>query len=267
MVRQAQTYLGKEPFVFYLGDNIVLNSIGAFIEEFETKKLNCLLALSKVPDPTHFGVPVIEGDRIVKVIEKPTNPVSPYAVTGIYLYDHHIFDAVADLKPSSRGEYEISDAHTWLIEHGFNVGFREITGWWKDTGRAEDLLEANRLLLSSLKTHIAGDIGKNVSLQGPVVLGNGTIVDGRSLIRGPVIVGENCVIRDSYIGPFTSVGNRVELYNAEVEQSLVFDDADIHVPSRIVDSIIGANATIIPAHSTLPSGHKLLIGSNSLVEL
>lgn len=267
VVRQAEPFLGKSPFVFYLGDNIILGSIKKLVDQFKKEKLSCMLALAEVLDPTHFGVPVIENGKITKVIEKPATPPSPYAVTGIYLYDAQVFKAVKALKPSARGEYEISDAHTWLINKGYKVGYRKITGWWKDTGRAEDLLEANQLLLHDIRKKVAGKVDKDVSVQGNLVLGKRSAVQGKSVIRGPVSIGEGCVIRDSYIGPFTSIGNNVEVYGAEIENSIVFDHSDIHTNTRIVDSLIGANSSLISAHETLPSGHKLVIGSNSMVEL
>lgn len=266
-VRQAQQFIGCSPFILYLGDNIILSSIRKFAEYFKNAKLNCFLALSKVSNPSHFGVPVIKDSQIKEVIEKPQKPPSPYAVTGIYIYDKNIWPAIKQLKLSSRGEYEISDAHTWLIRKGFKVGYKEITGWWKDTGRAEDLLNANQLLLLKLKENVMGKIDKSVVMQGNIKIGKRTVIQGQTILRGPLVIGENCVIRDSYIGPFTTVGNRVELYNAEVERSIIFDDADIHTNARIVDSLIGANSTIISSHQSLPSGHKLIIGSNSMIEL
>lgn len=267
VVRQAEPLIGKSPFVLYLGDNIVLESIKRFVNYFEREKLNCFLACAKVSNPTQFGVPILKNGQIIEVIEKPENPSSPYAVTGIYIYDKQVFKAISHLKPSKRGELEISDAHTWLIKNGFKVGYKEITGWWKDTGKAEDLLEANQLILRELKGSIKGIVEEGVVVQGRVKIGKKTVVGGRSMIRGPAIIGEGCTIEDSYIGPFTSIGNRVEIYGGEMEHSIVFDDVDIHTDARIVDSILGTNTTIISAKETLPSGHKLIVGSNSMIEL
>ena len=267
VVRQAKDFLGDSPFILYLGDNIILGKIKRYVDYFKKEKLNCFLALSKVADPTHFGVPVIVDGKITKVVEKPAKPASPFAVTGIYIYDSNIFEAISHLKYSARGELEISDAHSWLIKHGFKVGFREITGWWKDTGRSEDLLEANQLLLSEIKRQLDGKISDDATVQGRVKIGRGTKIGGKSIIRGPVVIGENCVINDSYIGPFSSIGNSVEIYGAEIENSIVFDHADIQTSARIVDSLIGLNTTIVSAHKSLPSGHKLIVGSNSLIEL
>jgi len=267
VVKIAEDFIGKDSFVFYLGDNIILNDIKPFVEKFEKEKLNCLLALSKVKDPQRFGVPEIINGKILKIEEKPQNPKSNFAVTGIYVYDHHIFEAVNAIKPSARGELEISDAHQYLLDHNLEVGYSEITGWWKDTGKPIDLLEGNQLVLNYTETEIDGEIEERVTIQGKVKIGKGTKIIGNSVIRGPIVIGENCVIKDSYIGPFTSIGNRVEIYGAEIKNSIIFEDADINCNKRITDSLIGVNATITPVHETLPSGHKLLVGDNSFIEL
>lgn len=268
-VNEAHDFLGDEPFIFYLGDNIILGSIVNFVEKFKKEKRNCLLALSKVKDPHRFGVPELKDGRIVRVDEKPTNPKSDYAVTGIYVYDSNFFEAYKHIEPSERGEYEISDIHTWLIENKFDVGYEEITGWWKDTGKPEDLLEGNQLLLNEMpaKPHKDVEIHPDARIQGKVVIGEGSVIGPHTLIRGPVAIGKGCKIEASYIGPYTSIGNEVEVYNTELEHSVVFDYADINCSKRIVDSLIGMNATITAVHETLPSGHKLIVGDNSVVEL
>ncbi|HJV33030.1 MAG TPA: glucose-1-phosphate thymidylyltransferase [Patescibacteria group bacterium] len=269
VVENAKAFLGDEPFLFYLGDNIILGKLDRFVEKFEREKLNCLLALSKVKDPQRFGVPQIQDGRIVRVDEKPSEPKSDYAVTGIYVYDKSFFEAFAHIQPSARGEYEISDVHTWLIEHGKAVGYEEITGWWKDTGKPEDLLEGNQLLLNEMveASREGAEIDATAVLQGKVSVGKGTVIGARALIRGPVAIGENCRIENSYIGPYTSIGNGVEIYNTEIEHSVVFDDVDLNCSTRIVDSLIGTNATVASAHSTLPRGHKLVVGDNAVVEI
>jgi glucose-1-phosphate thymidylyltransferase len=212
-------------------------------------------------------VPLIQNGKIIEVVEKPENPLSPFAVAGIYIYDKNVFRAIKELKLSARGELEISDAHTWLIKNKCKVGFKEITGWWKDTGRSEDLLEANQLLLSGIKKGIQGTIEEKVVVEGTVQIGKDTVVSGKSVVRGPSVIGEGCVIKDSYIGPFTSIGSKAQMYGAEIEHSIIFDEVVIHSNTRIVDSLIGVNSIITPAHASLPSGHKLIIGSNSMVEI
>lgn len=269
IIKNAKDFLGDEPFIFYLGDNIILGSIVPFVEKFKASGVNCLLALSKVKDPQRFGVPELRDGRIVRVDEKPAEPKSDFAVTGIYVYDANVFKAVEAVQPSARGEYEISDVHTWLIDHGYAVGYEEITGWWKDTGKPEDLLEGNQLLLNEMTSvsREGAKIDDAAVLQGKVSVGKGTTIGPRSLVRGPVIIGENCRIENSYIGPYTAIGNGVEIYNTEIEHSVVFDDVDLNCSTRIVDSMIGMNATVASAHSTLPRGHKLVIGDNAIVEI
>ncbi len=257
VVWQARDFIGDEPFVFYLGDNIVLSPLGGFIEKFKNEKLNCLLTLSRVKDPQRFGVPEIEDGKIIRVEEKPAEPKSDFAVTGIYIYDKNFFESYKHIKPSARGEYEISDVNTWLIGNNLNVGYEEITGWWKDTGKPEDLLEANQLLLNQ---SLAAETGK-------IKIGKGTVIDPDAVIKGPVIVGDGCVIKNARIGPNVSVGNNVEVYNSEIENSIIFDEVDINCNARIVDSLVGKNALILSAHQSKPDGHKLIIGDNAMVEL
>lgn len=265
-----QGYLKDESFLMYLGDNIVLGSLVPMLEKFERESLNCLLALAKVRDPQRFGVPEIKGGRIVRVAEKPQEPMSDYAITGIYLYDKHALDAVETLEPSARGEYEITDVHQYYIDRGLRVGYEETSGWWKDTGKPEDLLEANQLLLNEMpRTEgvMLGDPDSNATIQGKVRIGRGTKIGPHVLIRGPVVIGEDCVVNNSYIGPYTSIGNRVVIDGAEVEHSILFDDAEVICPRRIVDSIIGYRARVCNVNSSLPQGHKLIVGDHTVVEL
>lgn len=268
VIKVAKNFLGDDDFVFYLGDNIILGDVKDFVDTFYKQKLNALLALSKVKDPERFGVPRIEDNRIIEVIEKPNNPPSQYAVAGIYIYDKNIHNIIENLAPSQRGEYEISDAHTELIKQGFHVGYSEITGWWKDTGKPQDLLEGNQLLLAQIKNStIKGDIDKSVTVEGIVIIEKGVQVKGKSFIRGPVIIGQNSIIEDSYIGPYTSIGNDCKIKNSEIEHSLLMNNININSSKRIVDSIIGNGVVVTDKEDTFPKGHKLVIGDNSQVEL
>jgi len=270
ILKMAQPFLGDEDFIFYLGDNIILGSITQFVDKFRNERPNGLLALSKVKDPQRFGVPELQDGKIVRVDEKPSNPKSDFAVTGIYVYDSNVFKAVNAIEPSPRGEYEISDVHTWLIQNGYAIGYEEITGWWKDTGKPEDLLEGNQLLLAEMTREQAANEGEcdpDVIIHGRVQIGKGTVVRGRCLIRGPVTIGENCVIDRSYIGPYTAIGNNVTVRNTEIEHSVVFDEVKIDCSKRIVDALIGRGATVVSAAETLPAGHRMVVGDNSTVEL
>jgi len=266
VVKISQKFIGKEDFIFYLGDNMVVGGVKRFIDEFEKSDCNCFLTLAKVKDPERFGVPVIKNGKIIKVEEKPKMPKSQYAVAGIYIYDSKIFEAVKNIKPSQRGELEISDAHTYLIEKGYKIGYSEITGWWKDTGKPSDLLEANRLVLDNVQPRIEGEVDKSSNIAGKVILEPGSKVIN-SLIRGPVIIGSNTVIENSYIGPFTSIGNNNIVRNSEVEYSIVLGDCKIlNVKIRIEGSILGNEVEIVEACGK-PLVHRFMIGDQSRVEV
>lgn len=266
VVGLAESFMDGDKFIFYLGDNMVVGGVKRFIDEYDKSGANCFLTLAKVKDPERFGVPDIKDGFIVGVEEKPKIPKSQYAVSGIYLYDKHIFEAVRSLKPSERGELEISDAHQWLIDNGYKVGYTEITGWWKDTGKPSDLLEANRLILDNMKPHIDGSVDTQSDVAGKVVIEAGSKVIN-SKIRGPVIIGRDCVIENSYIGPFTSVGHKTEIRNSELEYSIVLDECKIlSVHTRIEGSILGNDVEIVESNGK-PRVHRFMIGDQSRIEI
>jgi glucose-1-phosphate thymidylyltransferase len=266
VVQLAESFVHGDSFVFYLADNMVVGGIGRFLEDFRRNACNCLLTLAKVNDPERFGVPEIKDGKIVRVEEKPRLPKSQYAVAGIYVYDHHIFEAVRSLKPSARGELEISDAHQYLIDHGFSVAYTEITGWWKDTGKPEDLLEANRLILENLGPRNEGEVDKESEVSGKVITEKGSRII-KSKVRGPAMVGKNCVIENSYIGPFTSIGDGTEIRNSEIEYSIVLKGCKISgVATRIEGSILGNDVEIAETH-VKPRVHRFMIGDQSRVEV
>ena len=266
VVKISQEFIGDDTFIFYLGDNMVIGGVQRFVEKFRQEKSNCHLTISKVKDPSRFGVPEIKGNKIVGVEEKPQHPKSEFAVAGIYLYDKSIFEAVNAIEPSARGELEISDAHQYLLEHDFKITFSEITGWWKDTGKPEDLLEANRLVLSTLKGQVAGNVDNSSTIAGEVSVGkNSKIV--ASHIRGPVIIGENTIIENSYVGPYTSILDKTQLRNSEVEFSIIMENCRIeNVGIRIESSILGSNVDILKARG-IPKTHRFILGTQSMVEL
>lgn len=270
VIRCAEPYIGNEPFIFYLGDNIILGSLRRFIDKFNEEKCDALLALSRVPDPQRFGVPIIENGRIVRVLEKPKDPPSDYAVTGIYLYTPRMFDAVKSIPPSPRGEFEISDAHTWLIEQGAKVGYEEITGWWKDTGTPKDLLEGNALLLNERQpwsVRVEGEVKPGAVLRGQVSVGKNTIIGPNVVVRGPVCIGENARLDNCYIGPYTTVGNFVRIDGPDIENTMIHDGATVVAKEKFVDSILGKNTVIEAQKSLLPTGHRIIIGDNGRVDL
>ena len=266
VVMLAEKFVGNDKFIFYLGDNMVVGGIKRFVDEFERSKCNCFLTLSKVKDPERFGVPEIKDGRIVGVEEKPKKPKSRFAVAGIYLYDNHIFEAVKALKPSARGELEISDAHQYLIDKGYIVGYTEITGWWKDTGKPADLLEANRLILDAITSRVDGNVDAQSDVAGKVIIEAGAKIVN-SKVRGPAIIGKNCVIENSYIGPFTSIGDRTVVSSSEVEYSIVLRDCKIQdIGLRLEGSILGNDVEIVEANGK-PRVHRFMIGDQSRVEV
>jgi len=266
VVKIAQDFIGDEPFVFYLGDNMVVGGLLRFVEAFKKSGSNCHLTLAKVKDPERFGVPEIVNDRIVKIEEKPRRPKSHFAVSGIYIYDAAIFEAVNNIKPSDRGELEISDAHQYLLDHGYRISYSEITGWWKDTGKPYDLLEANRLILDNQQREITGLVDDKSVVSGKVKLGKGSKIIN-STVRGPAIIGSNTVIENSYIGPFTSIYDHCVVKNSEVEFSILLKECKIiDVDIRVEHSLLGNDVEIIKAQGK-PATHRFLIGDQSRVEL
>lgn len=271
VVANAEEHLNGERFLFFLGDNIILGTINRLVDRFQNEQLDCMIALSRVKDPRRFGVPEFDANgRLVRTIEKPQIPPSPFAVTGIYLFDNKFFNAFKTIEPSARGEYEITDVITWYIHNG-KTGHEEITGWWKDTGTPDALIEGNALIMDDLSREhfsVECDVPADAQIQGLVRIGKGTTLSSDCLIRGPVVIGENCTIESSYIGPYTAIGDGVTIKNTEVEHSVVFEGATIDTTRRIVNSLIGLNVTLVDFRRTHPkTGHRLVVGDNSFVEL
>lgn len=262
----AESFLKGEPFVYYLGDNILRGGIHQFIDAFQKERSDCHLVLSKVRDPQRFGVPELADNRIISIEEKPQRPKSEYAVTGIYFYNETIFEAIHAIKPSPRGELEISDAHQYLIDSGHRVTYSEITGWWKDTGKPEDLLEANRMLLQDVENVHHGFADEQSVLAGNVTLSEGSVVKN-SVIRGPVHIGKNCRILNSYLGPYTCIGNGCEILDSEIEYSILMDDSAVRcVDIRIEGSILG-KSSVIRKTEGIPANHRFIIGDRSQVQI
>ncbi len=267
-VKISRDFLGDEPFVFYLGDNMVVGGIKRFKEEFEARGSNCHLVLAAVKDPERFGVPEIKGNRIVSIEEKPAVPKSNFAVAGIYFYDSSIFEAVNAIQPSARGELEISDAHQYLLDRGRTVSFSEITGWWKDTGLPVDLLEANRMVLDHTepRTEANARVDEESTLVGRVVLEEGAKIIN-SNVRGPAIIGRNTVIENSYIGPYSAIHHDCYVRNSEMEFSIVLAHCQIlDVGIRIEGSLLGCDARIVRAAGK-PRTHRFVVGDQGMIEL
>ena len=261
-IKVAKDFLGDEDFVMYLGDNILKEGIVKHKEHFEKGNYDASILLTEVPNPQQFGVAELseDGKTIKRLVEKPRIPPSNLALVGIYFFKPVIHEAVANIKPSWRNELEITDAIQWLIDHGYRVGWTKVQNWWKDTGKPEDILDANRFILDNIKTDIR--VHTNARIHGRVVIGEGTRIDESTVIKGPVVIGRNVRIMNSYIGPYTSIGDNVVIENTEIEDSIVLEGSEIRNAGRIVESLIGRGVKILNGTSH-PFGRKLVIGDNS----
>jgi len=265
-VKIAEPFLKDEPFVMFLGDNLIRDGITGLVKRFEAERPNSQILLAHVKNPQDFGVAELDGNKVIRLVEKPEKPMSDLALVGVYMFDKTIFPAVNAIKPSKRGELEITDAIQYLIDQGLKVNSHIITGWWKDTGKLEDMLEANRLVLEGLETKIEGDVDQESKLIGKVEIGPGSRIVS-SVIRGPAIIGENCLIEKSYVGPFTSIHNSVILCASEIEHSIVLADSKIvDIGSRIEDSLIGKNV-VVCRDCGKPRAYRFMLGDNSEVSV
>jgi glucose-1-phosphate thymidylyltransferase len=264
----AEDFVGNDPFIVYLGDNLLKGGVSKCSKEFQQNKYDAMVLLCKVENPEQFGVAEFDANgNLVRLIEKPKKPPSNHALTGIYFFTPKIFKMIKKLKPSWRGELEITEAIQLLLESGCKVGHRIVEGWWKDTGTVEDIIEANILVLDELQPRTDGTVEDKSSIQGRVAIGKGASVKKGALIRGPTIIGENAVIEgEVYIGPYTSIGNNAKILRGEIENSIIMDNCTIEIDTRITDSIIGDNSEIV-TNERGPRGHKLILGENSRVVL
>lgn len=267
-VQIAQEFVGGGPFVMYLGDNLLKQEVKDFASTFERGKFDCVVGVSPVKDPTRFGVAEMEGDRIVRLVEKPKEPKSNLALIGVYVFGASIFDAVRRIKPSWRNELEITDAIQTLIDDGKRVKAQPVSGWWKDTGRPEDLLEANQLVLSDLRSKLEGTLSDETHLSGGVVIESGSRTVGIVNINGPVIIGRDCKIGPNVsIGPYTSIGDGCSFANVEIENSIVMEGCIIENGEKIVDSLLGSYSTVASRGTTAPRDRRLIIGERSFVKV
>lgn len=267
-VRLAKDFVGNSPFIVYLGDNLLKGKIKGFVKEFQHSNFDAMILLCEVENPQVFGVAEFDKNgKLIRLIEKPKKPPSNYALTGIYFLKPIIFQMIERLNPSWRGELEITEALQGLLDEGYKVGYKFVTGWWKDTGTVEDILEANRLILDDLKENIKGNVEANSAIQGRVAIGKKAVVKRGALIRGPVIIGESTVIgREVYIGPYTSVGNNVEIKKGEIENSIIMDDCCIEIDGKITDSFLGDGAKLTTNRKG-PKGYRFVIGGQSKIIL
>jgi len=265
-VKISHDYLGDDRFVMFLGDNVIQGGISGLIREFETSQYNCQIVLTAVDNPSSYGVAELDPDtrRIIRLVEKPRNPPSNLALVGIYMFDEHVWEAVAAIKPSWRGELEITDAIQYLVDKGHVVHPYIHEGWWIDTGEPGEMLEANDMVLDEVIPTIQGYVDRESQINGKVTIEKGAeILNSR--IRGPAIIGEDTRIVNSYVGPFTSIYHHVVIENSEIEHSIVLENSKIlDIPYRIEDSLIGRDSEITRS-PIKPKALKVTLGDHSKV--
>jgi len=262
----SEDFIGKDRFVLFLGDNFLKGGIRSFVDEFRDGKQNALIILTEVPNPSEMGVAEVAGTRIIRLVEKPKNPPSNLGIVGIYLFDHHIFDAARAIKPSWRNELEITDAIQYLIDSKLDVRAQIITDRWIDTGKKDDMLDVNRVILADLQRQITGQVSGHSEITGSVVIEEGAeVVD--STIRGPAIIGPHSRVVRSYIGPFTSIYHHVTVEDSEIENSIVLENTEIiDAGGRIDASLIGRDVRI-GRSGKRPKAYTLMLGDHSQVDL
>jgi glucose-1-phosphate thymidylyltransferase len=264
-IKIARNFLGDDKFVLFLGDNFIRDGIVPQVAAFERGTMNSQIILYPMEDPSSMGVAVLDAEHhVTRLVEKPKQFVSPYAVIGIYMFDRHVFEAVENIKPSARGELEITDTIQYLIDHRFEVCAHLLKGWWIDTGKMSDILEANRLVLDVLESGTAGQVDGTSQIEGRVVLQAGAVVVN-STIRGPAIIGERTRIENAFVGPYTSIYHDCLVRNCEIEHSVVLEHSQIvDTPTRISDSLIGRYVEVTRTGGQTKTV-KMMVGDHSKV--
>jgi glucose-1-phosphate thymidylyltransferase len=261
-VLTAEPYLGSSPFVMYLGDNLLQGGMEELVQEFRDHQPEALILLTPVPDPQNYGVAELGGDgAVVRLVEKPPEPATDLALVGVYMFTPLIHDAARAIEPSARGELEITDAIQWLVDNGKRVEPHVVRGWWKDTGRLEDMLEANRLILDTLVRKIDGEL-VDAQVDGRVVIEPGAVLE-RATVRGPAIIGAGAQVRDAYIGPYTAVGRNCVIEGAEVEHSILLEGSSVRgLDGRMESSLLGRDVAIARGDRQ-PRAYRFMVGDKS----
>ncbi len=264
-IKIAHDFIGTERFILFLGDNFIRDGIVPQVAAFREGTMNAQIILYKLDDPSSMGVAILDGDgRVKRLVEKPRQFISPYGVIGIYMFDHHVFEAVNAIQPSARGELEITDTIQYLIDHNLDVRAHLLSGGWIDTGKMSDILEANRLVLDILEAKNEGQVDSTSIIEGRVVLQAGAVVHN-SRIRGPAIIGERTRIENAFVGPYTSIYHDCLIRHCEIEHSVVLEHSTLmDIPTRIADSLIGRNTRVTRADGP-PKTLKMVIGDYSQV--
>jgi glucose-1-phosphate thymidylyltransferase len=265
----SEEFLKDGPFIMYLGDNLLKQGVKPLVNTYFNYSSDCVICVTAVKNPAQYGIVELDSKgNIIRLVEKPTEPKSNLALAGAYLFNTSIFQAVKKIKPSWRNELEVTDAIQFLLDNGKKVSVQHIDGWWKDTGKPDDLLEANQLVLDDLEAKHGGIIDPSCQIIGKVSIGKNTVIRSNARIRGPVIIGENCEIGPSvYIGPHTSIGDGVRILSGEIEGSIIMKDVVISCNRRIVDSIIGRHSRLESADSMQPGALRFVLGENTLCRL
>ncbi len=266
-VKIARPFLGDSPFVMYLGDNLLAQGIKEFMEEFHSTNPDALIFLKEVDNPRAFGVAVLnKKGQITKLVEKPKDPPSNLALVGVYFFSSRIHEAIERIRPSSRGELEITDAIQELMRSGGSVTGQILKDWWLDTGKKDDFLAANTIVLDDyIKRHIQGKVDSKSKVSGRVRIEKTARIVNSSL-RGPVVIGKRCEIMDSFIGPYTTIGHGTRIINSAIEHSVILDRCCVENIARLEDSLIGREAKVVHVRNH-SRALRLLIGDNNVVEV
>jgi glucose-1-phosphate thymidylyltransferase len=261
-VLTAEPFLGSDPFVMYLGDNLLQGGIADLVDKFRSDQPEAMILLTAVPDPENYGVAELgPTGGVVRLVEKPSEPASDLALVGVYMFTPTIHDAARAIEPSARGELEITDAIQWLVDGGKRVESHVVRGWWKDTGRLDDMLEANRLILETVERRVEGELVDS-QVDGRVVVEPGARLE-RATVRGPAVIGSGALLRDAYIGPYTAVGAGCVIENAEVEHSILLESSSVRgLEGRMESSLLGKNVAI-SRDDRQPRAYRFMVGDNS----
>jgi glucose-1-phosphate thymidylyltransferase len=261
-VLTAEPFLGADPFVMYLGDNLLQGGIADLVRAFRSNEPEALILLTQVPDPENYGVAELgEDGAVVRLVEKPPDPASDLALVGVYMFTPTVHEAARAIQPSARGELEITDAIQWLVDGGKRVEPHVVRGWWKDTGRLDDMLEANRLILETVDRRVQGELSES-QVDGRVVVEPGARLE-RATVRGPAVIGSGALLRDAYVGPYTAVGAGCVIEDAEVEHSILLEASSVRgLEGRMESSLLGKNVAI-SRDDRQPRAYRFMVGDNS----
>jgi glucose-1-phosphate thymidylyltransferase len=261
----AEEFLAHGPFVMYLGDNLLRDGITDLVDAFRSSEPDALILLTQVPDPEHYGVAELEGDRVTHLVEKPAEPPTDLALVGVYMFGPPVFDAARAIEPSGRGELEITDAIQRLIDDGSRVESHQVRGWWKDTGQLDDMLEANRLVLEDIERRIEGDLIDS-RVEGRVIVEEGARLE-RAIVRGPAVIGARSRITDAYIGPYTAIASDVVVTGSEIEHSILLAGARVtDLGARMEASLLGRD-TRLARGDGLPKTLRMIVGDSSEITI